>query len=134
MSDRLNFWNKKPNQPVTAPAPIAAPPAAPAKETGVTAREEPVVAPRKKAADPPANERRPLRRRLGLKPSQVRTIYVSIALSEEERDYLRAYCDKHGVAFSGWLREVALNAARRPPVASAPSRRRSAKVRAPKGG
>jgi hypothetical protein len=133
MSDRLNFWNKKPNQPVTAPAPIAAPPAPPAKETGAPPREEPVAAPRKKAASAPSTERQPLRRRLGLKPTQVRTIYVSIALSEEERDYLRAYCDKHGIAFSGWLREVALNASRRPPVASAPSRRRSAKVRKPAG-
>lgn len=133
MSDRLNFWNRKGSQGNTPATPMSEPSPAPTipSPVPVTRPPEPKPAAVVKPATPePLSTRPALRRRLGLKPSQVRTIYVSIALSQEERDYLMAYCDKYEVAFSGWLREVALNSARRPPVASAPSRRRTARVRA----
>ncbi len=133
MSDRLNFWNRKGSQGNSPADPIPNPSPAPVNPSPVPVRAVVVPPAPKRGAEPPPEKpatRPALRRRLGLKPTQVRTIYVSIALSQEERDYLMAYCDKYEVSFSGWLREVALNAARRPPVASAPSRRRTARVRA----
>jgi hypothetical protein len=136
MSDRLNFWNRKSPQVNPTPEPIPDPPPAPAIQSPAP------VSPPRAEPKPKKDPRRPgattadqplprpaLRRRLGLKPSQVRTYYISVALSEEEREYLNAYCDRYQIALSGWLREIALYAARRPPVASAPSRNRTTRLK-----
>jgi hypothetical protein len=148
MSNTLNIWKRKPSSTPTAPAAPAqvspAPVPPPVKDRGP---ELPAS-----AAKPPANEGKekpdegkkirvpfPSRGMRRLSEEQVRTINLTVNVSQEERDYFWEYCRVHDIAFGAWARTVLLSAVRRAPpknlrAANGSSRHsRSARGRSQKG-
>lgn len=124
MATTLNIWKRKQSSdptPSSAPVEVSrAPVPTPVKDRGpaLPASDPKPPAPERETKDDAGKKPRvpfPSRGMARLRDEQVRTINLTVCVSQEERDYLWDYCKVHDIAFGAWARTVLLSASRRNP-------------------